>query len=138
MMLINQLNKLFIYLFISFLTVNCTTIHFKNSGKIDVFLGGKEGYNQQTTVSGLSEIYFYGFFPKKAHAIYIDEVLQKAGMTSAANISISEYQTAEDMLASFFSMGFYIPTRYKITAFGMGDKEPKEPGKGEEVPIDLD
>jgi hypothetical protein len=118
-MIIN-LSKLII-LFV--LITSCTTVHFKSGGQLELYVGGKVDHVKKVVAKGKSEFYLFGIIPSKSHTIYIDEVLFKAGMKSAANISIFEYQTAEDMWISFFSMGFYIPTRYKIWAYGRLDAD---------------
>ena len=62
---------------------------------------------------------------QKNHIVYIDQELLKVGIKSAANITILEYQTVGDMWMSFFSMGFYIPTRFKISAYAPLDDDDK-------------
>ncbi len=115
--------KISIQLLLLLFTISCTTVHFKSSGKLDLYAGGKSDHVKKVVVKGKSEFYFYGVIPSKHHTIYIDQVLLNAGMKSAANISIFEYQTKADMWMSFFSMGFYIPTRYKIWAYGTLDDD---------------
>ena len=98
--------------------MSCTTVQFKSSGRLDISVGGKAKHVRKLEIEGLSEFYLFGIIPKKNHIVYIDQELIKVGLKSAANVSIQEYQTAGDMWISFFSMGFYIPTRFKISAYG--------------------
>lgn len=102
-----------------FLHFGCTAVYFKSKGMIPLSVGSKKNHIKKSEVKGISEFYLYGIIPKTDQTIYIDELLlKKAGMRSAANISIYEFQTFGDMMTTMFSLGFYIPTRYKITAFG--------------------
>lgn len=69
-------------------------------------------------ISGKKEFYLWGLLPKE-HDVFIDKVLSEAGLVSAANIQIEEYQTTGDKLWSWISFGLFIPLTYKVRGFGI-------------------
>jgi hypothetical protein len=121
----NKRISLIISFLILFCLSSCTTVQFKSSGQLDLYVGGKSNHVRKLEIEGLSEFYLFGIIPKKNHIVYIDQELLKVGIKSAANITILEYQTVGDMWMSFFSMGFYIPTRFKISAYAPLDDDDK-------------
>ncbi|MFT6070367.1 MAG: hypothetical protein ACJAT2_000833 [Bacteriovoracaceae bacterium] len=97
---------------------SCTTMHYRSSGLISTSFSPKPGHDNLKEIVGRKEFYLWGLVPKD-HIVKIDEKLSESGLISAANISIEEYQTTEDLIYSWLSFGLYIPRTYKVRGFGI-------------------
>lgn len=97
---------------------SCTTIHYRSSGLIATSFSPKEGHIHNTKVEGKKEFYLWGFLPKE-HVVLVDKEMSRAGLISAANITIEEYQTTTDKVWTWISLGLFIPRTYKVRGFGI-------------------
>lgn len=97
---------------------SCTTIHYRSSGLIAASFSPKKDHIHHTKSVGKKEFYLWGLLPKE-HVVLVDEEMSKAGLISAANITIEEYQTSSDKAWSWISLGLFIPRTYKVRGFGI-------------------
>lgn len=97
---------------------SCTTMHYRSSGLISTSFSPKPGHDNHREIIGKKEFYLWGLVPKD-HTVEIDRELSQSGLISAANITIEEYQTTEDLIYSWISLGMYIPRHYKVRGFGI-------------------
>jgi hypothetical protein len=93
-------------------------MHYRSSGVISTSFSPKAGHDHLKEIVGKKEFYLWGLVPKD-HTVEVDIQLSKAGLISAANITIEEYQTTEDLIYSWLSFGLYIPRTYKVKGFGI-------------------
>ncbi|MBK27084.1 MAG: hypothetical protein CME70_23975 [Halobacteriovorax sp.] len=99
-------------------TVSCTSIRYRSTGVIATSFSPKPMHVHQTNVEGRKEFYLWGLVPNE-HTVEIDKEMSRAGLISAANITIEEYQTLGDKFATWLSLGLYIPRSYKVRGFGI-------------------
>lgn len=72
-------------------------------------------HKAKVTVVGHKEFYLWGMIPKY-HTVYLDHELKSRTRIEFSNISIEEYHSFSDLMATFFSFGIYSPKSYKISA----------------------
>lgn len=97
---------------------SCTSINYRSSGLISTSFSPKPKHINLAKVEGKKEFYLWGLLPKE-HTVLIDEEMSRAGLISAANITIEEYQTLGDKFATWLSFGLYVPRSYKVRGFGI-------------------
>lgn len=97
---------------------SCTSIHYRSSGIISTSFSPKPNHVRQAKVEGTKEFYLWGLYPAE-HTVHLDKEMARAGLISAANITIEEYQTTGDKFATWLSFGLYVPRSYKIRGFGI-------------------
>ena len=84
------------------LLFGCARIKYTTREKrVEIFEHG--GRNVEFTVIGRKNFYLWGHFPKDS-TVYLDEVVHQAtGYFDPAEISIEDFQSFPQFLASFFS-----------------------------------
>ena len=112
---------LFIVLFIS----SCTTIHFRSNNTIPVQLEGNPSQQNEVTITGKRDFYFWGLEPEH-HEVYIDEVVRKSGYDGLSKLIIYEKKTPQEILITFLTLGIYLPRSFTITGYTNGKKLPIE------------
>jgi len=96
----------------------CTQISFQSKGLIPVYSSQRPDHQNIVTLKGTKEFYLWGLIGPD-DKVYLDEELYDQGLVVASNITIQEYQEVSSFLKAFFSLGFYIPKNYKVTAHGL-------------------
>ncbi|MBT3586258.1 MAG: hypothetical protein HN509_15230 [Halobacteriovoraceae bacterium] len=104
-------------LLITFLS-GCTTIHYRTKGNIAAAIAPKNEHKHRVEIKGKKEFYLWGLLPAN-QVVYVDDEMANAGLISAANIRISEFQTRSDFIYGLISFGMYVPKSYKIVGFGV-------------------
>jgi hypothetical protein len=101
-----------------YLVVSCSQLNIISKGTIPVMANDQPAHHKIVKISGKKEQFLWGMIaPDKD--IVLDEVFNNMGYRSIADLSIKEWQTSADVLATFFSFGFYLPRRFEITARGI-------------------
>jgi len=61
----------------------------------------------------------------KNQFVYIDKLGKDQGYSSLYKLKIEEYITFKDFMYSLFSLGFYTPRTFKISASGTTKNDPE-------------
>jgi len=109
-------------LLLSELLFSCAKIKYTTREKrVEIFEHG--GRNVEFSVIGRKNFYLWGHFPKDA-TVYLDEVIhQSTGYFDPAEISIEDFQSFPQFLASVFSLGLYAPRSYRIRGYAIRPKQ---------------
>lgn len=99
------------------LAAGCTHIRYESEGFIPLYLGQRENHRHKVEIGGVKEFYLWGRIHPDDH-VFIDEEFYNQGLLSVGEIEVTQFQTLNQFLTAFFSLGFYIPISYKITAKG--------------------
>jgi hypothetical protein len=99
------------------LSIGCSTIHYRNSNTIPVFVGPTPNHSIKKSRVGRTQFFLWGAVPR-LHYVFVDQEIKDMGFVSGANVSIEEFQTWGDFALTLFSLGIVIPKSYRIEAYG--------------------
>ena len=117
-----KMRRFQLILLLGALLVSCAKIKYTTREKrVEIFEHG--GRNVEFSVIGRKNFYLWGHFPKDA-TVYIDEIVhQSTGYFDPAEISIEDFQSFPQFLASFFSIGLYTPRSYRIKGYAIRQRQ---------------
>lgn len=101
-------------------SMGCTQIDYRSKGYIPVYLSERPHHKHKIVLKGVKEFYLWGKI-RHDHSVDIDEEFFGNGFLSISELQTSQYQTLSQFLTSFFSLGFYIPLTYRLSAQGAMD-----------------
>lgn len=100
-----------------FLATGCTHIRYESQGFIPLYFGPRQNHHHKVEVAGVKEFYLWGRIHPDDH-VYIDEEFYDQGLLSVVDIDVTQFQTVNQFLTAFFSLGLYIPISYRISGKG--------------------
>ncbi|MCF8060106.1 MAG: hypothetical protein K9K67_12470 [Bacteriovoracaceae bacterium] len=103
---------------LTLLTASCTNLSFQGKGLIPLYLTDRPDHTKFAEVKGTKEFYLWGLIAPDQD-VFLDEEFYKVGLVSASAISVHEFQRTSSFWKAFFSLGFYIPKDYVISAYGI-------------------
>ena len=109
------MEKNILILICSLIFQGCTAISFQSRGKIQTSLNAKKNHHKKIEHTGVKEFYLWGLVTPNSD-VFVDEKLKIVGATEASAVTLSVFQTGQQKLFSWLSLGFFIPQSYKITA----------------------
>lgn len=111
------MKKYFPLLFVFLLLSGCSTIHYRNTNAIPLFVGPTVNHSLKKSRVGHVNFFLWGAVPR-IHYIFVDQEVKDMGFVSGANVAIEEFQTWGDMFLTLFSLGIVISKSYRIDAYG--------------------
>lgn len=103
----------FSIIFLSLFT-SCLTIEYTSNGAIPTEVYSNDFRTQKASIEGSREFYVWGMVPKK-HTVEIDREVLNEGFISIKHVTVEEYQTWGDFIASLCTFGLYIGKSYRIS-----------------------
>ena len=94
----------------------CTSLTFQSSGQIPLFVSIREKHETPVEARGIKQFYLWGLIGPDS-TINIDQELRDLGVDSAASLRVASEPSFESLWKSWFSLGFYLPRPWHITAF---------------------
>ncbi len=94
----------------------CTSLTFHSRGLIPLSVGPLEKHETPVEVRGIKQFYLWGLVGPDS-LVEMDRELANAGIASAAGVKVHYHSTFESLWKSWISLGMYLPTPYKISAF---------------------
>lgn len=101
---------------------SCTHITYQSDGLIPIWLTTQPDHRHDVVVEGVKEFYLWGRINPDNY-VYIDEEFYNEGYLSIGSLEVQQYQTFGQFMSAFFSLGFYIPTSYRLTGKGAREGE---------------
>lgn len=113
---------MFLVIILGIFLFGCAQIKYTTKdGGVDIFEYG--GRNVEFSVVGKRNFYLWGYFPENS-MVFIDRVIRNTtGYLKPAEVSIEDYQTIPQFLASVVSLGLYIPKSYRIRGYAIRPKQ---------------
>lgn len=112
----------YIFLSLCFLSVSCSTIHFRSNQTIPVTLEGNPQHQKKIEITGKADFFFWGNDPDHA-VVLVDEEVKRAGYPALSKAIFYESKEPANILISFLTFGIYMPTGWTITGFTEGEGE---------------
>lgn len=100
----------------------CAKVSFESSNKVPTYISTKPDHNYRFSVVGKKDFYFFGMIPSK-HTVDLSEVMSSAGILTSAGLQVEDFQTFEDKLWAFVTIGMYTPRHYRVKAWGQLQQE---------------
>ena len=104
---------------------SCTTIHFRSKNSIPVSFDGNPSHQNEVSISGDRDFYFWGLNPEH-HEVFLDEEVRKAGFDGISKVIVYEQKNTQQTLISFLTFGLYIPRGFTITGYSSAAVIPDE------------
>ena len=94
----------------------CTSLTFQSRGQIPLYVSPREKHETLVEAHGTKQFYLWGLIGPD-RAVNLDRELAARGVDSAAGLRVAYESNFESLWKSWFSLGFYLPRPWRITAF---------------------
>ncbi len=101
---------------------SCSTIEYRSRGTIPVFISPRPKHHVKVEASGTLKFYLCGLIPQK-QVVNVDKDLSDTGIMSATQLELYEFIRPEDLFWSLLTFGVYTPKSYRLSAYGIKNRE---------------